>query len=80
MEGEWRKSRGLRELAGVGRFGEAVEICGKEALPPGNMNILEAVYGSRPKMCSIALERPCFSSSKLAFFRGMPRISWAAPG
>lgn len=28
-EGEWRKWRGLRELAGLRRFGEAVEMCGK---------------------------------------------------
>ena len=29
FEGEWRKSRGLRELAGLRRFGETVEMCGK---------------------------------------------------
>ena len=29
FEGEWRKSRGLRELGGLRRFGETVEMCGK---------------------------------------------------
>lgn len=28
-EGEWRKSRGLRELAGLEPVGETVEICGQ---------------------------------------------------
>ena len=32
-EGEWRKSRSLRELAGLRRIGKAVEMCGKGDTP-----------------------------------------------
>jgi hypothetical protein len=33
FEGEWRKSRGLKELAGLRRLGETVEMCGKVLNP-----------------------------------------------
>jgi len=29
LDEEWWKSKGLRELAGLRRFGETVEMCGK---------------------------------------------------
>lgn len=45
FEGERRKSKGLRELAGLRRFDEPVEICGKDRKETGQQLGVAGVKG-----------------------------------